>query len=216
MKKNIDLSLYFIADQALAHGRHLETIVNQAILGGVSAIQVRGKELSSRELTELARRIMSVGSKHGIPVIINDRVDVALAVNAQGVHLGQDDIPLLAARKILGTRKIIGISVHTIEEARKAEMGGADYAGVGTVFRTSSKKNIRGLIGIGGLSRLRSAVKIPVVAIGGIDAANARRIMETGVDGIAVLSAIMNSGDPKRTCKQITRIIRSANKTPST
>jgi thiamine-phosphate pyrophosphorylase len=208
MKRHIDFSLYFIADHALPGRRNISMIIEQAIAGGATVIQLRGKQMDTRSYIAWAVAVKCTTSEFKIPLIVNDRVDVAMAANADGVHLGQEDMPVATARKLLGKGKIIGISTHTAQEARSAEKAGADYVGAGTVFATSSKKNIRGLLGGDGLKRIRKAVTIPVVAIGGITAQNISEVMRSGVAGVAVISAILHSADPKQTCEIFQSIIR--------
>jgi thiamine-phosphate pyrophosphorylase len=207
MKNKIDLSLYFIVDRALAGRRNVEQIVRDALAGGVTAIQLREKHMSTKPLIAWANKLKAIVSEFGIPLIINDRIDVAVAVDADGVHLGQDDAPIDVARKLLGADKIIGLSAHTRKEALDAEKTGADYIGVGTVFSTSSKKDIQKIIGTSGLNRIRKNVSLPMVAIGGVNENNLTQVMKTGVDGVAIISAIMNSSNPKQTCLALRSVI---------
>ncbi len=208
MKKKIDFSLYFIADGALAGHRDLEKIIKGAIRGGVTAIQLREKNMGMRSFTAWAAAIKRITSDFHIPLIINDRVDAALAVGADGVHLGREDMPIRYARKLLGAGRIIGLSAHTLADAREAEEQGADYVGVGSVFPTSSKKNIRGILGIEGITAIRKKIKLSMIAIGGIDTLNISSVMQTGVDGAAVISAIINSENPRQTCELFRSVIQ--------
>jgi thiamine-phosphate pyrophosphorylase len=208
----IDFSLYFIADVAKAgSGRSFLGIIEQSLAGGVSIVQLRAKRLSTREFFDLAKEVKRITDKRKIPLIINDRVDIAMAAGAAGVHLGQDDMPLSMARKLLGKKKIIGTSVHTVAEAQRAERDGADYIGAGTVFPTISKQDIRGIIEPGGLNKICKKVAVPTLAIGGVSLSNVADVMRSGAAGIAVISAISDSNNPKRTSEQLKAIIHSFN-----
>ncbi|WP_294658297.1 thiamine phosphate synthase [uncultured Fusobacterium sp.] len=158
---------------------------------GVTIIQLREKTASKDEFLKLAKEVKGITDKYSIPLIINDNVEIAKAIDADGVHLGQSDEELTRAREILGDRKIIGISVGNVEEAKLAEKNGADYLGIGAVFYTDSKKDINEPMGIAGLKRIVKSVNIPNVAIGGIHLSNVKEVMETGTDGIAVISEIL-------------------------
>jgi thiamine-phosphate pyrophosphorylase len=194
----IDYSLYLVADTASAFGRDLPALVASAVEGGVTVVQLRSKALPLRDFLELAAWIKGPLDKAGLPLLINDRADVALACGAAGVHLGQDDLPLPEARRILGAERVIGVSVNTLEEALDAERAGADYVGLGPVFPTSTKETRLAVVGPEGVARLKAALTIPVVAIGGITAANAPSLARAGADGIAVVSAILGAADARR------------------
>lgn len=189
------LRLYLVTDRRLARGRGDEEVVTAALAGGVTAVQLRGKEMSTRELVAVGERLREITRRAGALFLVNDRLDVALAVEADGVHLGQDDLPLDRARRLAGRRFIIGISAENPREAQEAEAGGADYIGAGTVFPTGTKPDAGRPIGLDGLAAIVAAVKIPVVAIGGINAANAAAVLKTGATGIAVVSAIVAAAD---------------------
>lgn len=193
----VDYSLYLVTDRSFLRGRKLKNVVEDAIKGGVTLVQVREKDISTREFYKVALEVKEVTDKYKVPFIINDRIDIAQAVDADGVHLGQDDMPLTIARKILGEEKIIGISVGNVEEAKEAERDGADYVGIGAVFFTGSKKDIDTPIGVEGLKEIVDSINIPSVAIGGVNEENTADIMRTGTDGIAVISAILNNEDVK-------------------
>ncbi|MCP2519818.1 thiamine phosphate synthase [Candidatus Aminicenantes bacterium AC-335-K20] len=201
--KQVNWKLYFIADFETSKRRDLVWIVNEAVKGGATVVQLRAKSISTREFLDIGKKIHSFLKKKGIPFIINDRIDIALALDADGVHLGQNDMPLQIARKILGKEKIIGISVNNIEEAVEAENNGADYLGVGPVFPTTTKPDIRAPLGIEGLKKIRKKVKIPIVAIGGINENNIREVCSIGVDGVAVISAIVLSSDPCQSARKL-------------
>lgn len=189
------LLLYVIVDRAFSGGRGEEEVVAAAARGGATAVQLRSKEMTARQLYLTGLSLRTLTRQMGLLFIVNDRVDVALAVDADGVHLGQDDLPLEAARRLMGRRRIIGISVDTAEEARQAERGGADYLGAGPVFATPSKADAGPVMGPEGLRDICRAVRIPVVGIGGIGAHNARQVMEAGAAGVAVISAVVSAPD---------------------
>jgi len=192
------LKLYLITDRRFLRGRSLNESVEAAILGGVTAVQVREKDISSRQFFEISRSVKQITDYYGVPLIINDRIDIAQAVDAAGVHLGQSDLHMPVARKILGEEKIIGISAGNAAEAVEAEKYGADYVGIGAVFPTGSKSDAANPIGIEGLKDAVSSITIPSVAIGGINSDNARSVFGTGVNGISVISAILNSKDIRK------------------
>ncbi len=201
--KSIDWKLCLVADAEAAKGRYLLNLVEKAVDSGVTLVQLRAKELQTREFLQLALQTAKLLKEKNIPLIINDRIDIALACGAEGVHLGQDDIPLPYARKILGKKKRIGISVNTVNEAEEAEKGGADYLGVGPVYYTPSKRDLKAILGPSGLKIIREKVKIPLLAIGGINAENAREVMSCGVDGIAVISALMEAKDISEATREL-------------
>ena len=201
--KSINWKLYFIADFESAGGKDLVWVVKEAVKGGVGIVQLRVKTLSTHEFLNLGKEIHNFLKKKGIPFIVNDRIDIALALNADGVHLGQQDMPLSIARKLIGKSKLIGISVNNLKEALEAERGGGNYIGVGPVFPTSTKPDIRTPIGIEGLRKIRERVKIPVIAIGGINKSNAKIVYSAGINGVAVVSAILSSSNPMKSTQEI-------------
>lgn len=191
----LDYSLYLVTDRNILKGKPLYEAVEQAILGGVTLVQLREKDASTREFYKQALELKKITETYNIPLIINDRLDILQAVDAEGVHLGQSDMPLVAARNILGKNKIIGISVGSVEEALEAEKNGADYVGIGTIFFTGTKKDIDIPIGIEGLKSVYNSINIPAVAIGGINENNFREVLSTGIDGISVVSAIFGKNN---------------------
>jgi len=193
--KKIDWKLCLVADADFARGKNLLEKAVRSVQAGATLVQLRAKNLPAKEFLDLSLAMAVKLSKVKVPLIINDRLDVALAGQASGVHLGQDDMPLAYARTLLGHGRMIGISVATVEEARRAWHGGADYIGAGPVFATATKDSARPPIGLEGLRRIRAAVKLPLLAIGGINVENAGEVMKTGVAGIAVVSALMNAPD---------------------
>ena len=192
MKPKVDYSLYLCTDRELMSSDSIEEGVELAIKGGATIVQLREKQCLGREFLALARSVKEVTDAYEIPLIINDRVDIALAVDADGVHLGQNDIPAAAAREILGEHKIIGVSANNEDLALRAQKDGADYIGVGDVFGTSTKENTRH-VSMERLKSIRKTVKIPMVAIGGIHAGNIEQLRGTGIDGIAVISAVLGA-----------------------
>ncbi len=209
VRQNMDFTLYLVTDRRWLGERTLWDGVEEAILGGVTIVQLREKEISSKEYFELAQRVKEVTDRHDIPLIINDRIDIALAIDADGVHLGPEDLPVPIARKLLGDGKIIGSSAASVDEALLFQAQGADYLGVGAVFPTATKRGTE-KVGLEDLRGIKSAVRIPVVAIGGIKAENAKPVMETGVDGVAVVSAIMDQTDIREAARQLLSLLKGA------
>jgi thiamine-phosphate pyrophosphorylase len=202
--------LYLVTDRALCGGRPIGEVVRQAVQGGASCVQLREKDISTREFIELAQSVREILKPAGVPLIINDRVDVALAVGAEGVHIGQSDMPYETTRRLMGPSAIIGLSVETWEDVEKARALDADYLGVSPVFTTPTKKDTKGAWGIEGLARIRAFVKHPLVAIGGLNQENADAVVMAGADSIAVVSAICSSSDPLAQAKILSAIITEA------
>lgn len=193
--KNFDTTLYFITDSTSVPDEKFLTVVEEACKGGATIIQLREKEKSTREYMELAEKVHEVTKKYGIPLIIDDRVDVALAVDAEGVHLGQSDMPVAAARKLMGEEKIIGATTKTVPQALEAYKQGADYLGVGAIYPTTTKvKTV--LTSVETLSDIVKSVPIKVNAIGGLNKDNIYVLKGSGIDGICAVSAIMKADDP--------------------
>lgn len=201
----IDYSLYLVADAEFTAGRDLVGLIREAVRGGATIVQIRAKNLSSRDFLEIGLRAADLLARTGVPLLINDRVDIALASGAAGVHLGQEDMPVHLARRILGPDKLIGISVNTIGEALSAERDGADYVGAGPAHVTATKATALAVLGPEGIGRIKRAVRIPVVAIGGIGTANAAALAAAGADGIAVISAILGAPDARRAAEDLKR-----------
>ena len=203
-----DYSLYLVTDRGLLGKRELIPSITAAIKGGVRMLQLREKELATRDFFEVAREVKAVTDKYQVPLIINDRLDIALAVEASGLHVGQDDLPALLARKLLGPAKILGVSVTNLAEALQAQADGADYLGVGAVFPTGTKGDAA-QVGLDTLRLIKQEVNIPVVAIGGINAGNAGSIKALKVDGIAVISAILSQTDIEAATRELSGLMRS-------
>ena len=200
--KKIDYKLYLVTDRDVLKGRDLGKAVEDSILGGATIVQLREKDVTSREFYAIATKIKAITDKYNVPLIINDRLDIALAVGAFGVHIGQSDMPCIIARQVLGKDKIIGVSVHTLEEALEAEKDGADYLGCGAVFSTSTKKDATN-VSYDQLKEIKSRVKIPVVAIGGINEKNLAQLKETNIDGVAIVSAILGKENIKEATENL-------------
>jgi thiamine-phosphate pyrophosphorylase len=190
----LDFTLYLVTDRSLMSSSSLETAVEQAILGGCTMVQLREKDISSDEFYNLAISIKSITDKYEVPLIINDRVDIALAVDSAGVHIGQHDLPVSIVRRIIPKNMILGVSASTLQEAEKAVSDGADYLGVGAMFSTNTKTDAD-VVSMQTLLQIRKSVRIPIVAIGGIKKENASMFKAAGVDGLAVVSAIISQPD---------------------
>jgi thiamine-phosphate pyrophosphorylase len=209
-KRRIDYSLYLVTDRNLSRGRSTLEIVRAAVRGGVTCLQLREKTCSTREFIEEALKLKAFLDSSGVALIINDRVDVALAVAADGVHLGQSDMPLAAARSIVGDSMVIGISAESLRDAVEAESGGADYLGVSPIFVTPTKTDTAAPLGLAGLQAIRRAVKIPLVGIGGLNRGNAAEVVRSGADGVAVVSAIVAAEDSEQAARDLKREIDRA------
>ena len=204
---NINLSLYLVTDKSDDVEKFLNTI-EEAIKGGVTVVQIREKTAETLDFYNLALKVKEITSKYEVPLIINDRVDVALAIDADGVHVGQSDMPCDVTRKLIGADKILGVSAATIEEAKKAQNDGADYIGTGAVFPTSTKDDAP-KITKQDLKEIVESIDIPVVAIGGISKDNAHELIDTGIAGLSVVSAIMSSDNPKKSSEELLSIFNS-------
>jgi thiamine-phosphate pyrophosphorylase len=209
-KQKVDYSLYFVTDRALSLGRSNLEVIKAAVQGGVTLVQLREKEASTQEFYQQGLRIKDYLEGARIPLIINDRIDIVLALDADGVHLGQEDMPVDVAREILGPHKIIGASASTTDEAVAAESMGADYLGLSPIFVTTTKPELVAAIGMKGISFLKRAVKIPIVGIGSMNQSNAYQAVKMGLDGVAVVSAICSQEDPKTAAAAIkSEVIRA-------
>lgn len=197
-----DYSLYLVTNRLIMSTRTLGEAVEQAILGGCTMVQLREKDSSSSDFYALALELKRITDSYGVPLIINDRIDIAMAVGAAGVHIGQKDIPVKIARKLIGPDMLLGVSAGSVEEAIRAEKAGADYLGVGAMFPTRTKPDA-GWVSMEELSRIRQAVTIPIVVIGGISEKNAMLFRSMGVDGLAVVSAVIAKPDIKRSAEEL-------------
>jgi thiamine-phosphate pyrophosphorylase len=205
-----DLSLYLVTDRGLSRGRSTVDIVRAAVAGGVTCVQLREKSCGTREFVDEARAVRALLAGTGVPLIVNDRIDVALAVGADGVHLGQTDMLIADARRLTGPGMLIGISAECLEDAVRAQAEGADYIGVSPVFSTPTKTDTAPPLGLDGIAAIRAAVSLPLVGIGGIGPANAAAVIRAGCDGIAVVSAIVSAADPRKAAAELkTTILRA-------
>lgn len=203
-----EYGLYLVTDQFDLDEDEFLNVIEQSILGGVSIVQIREKTSTTKDFYELAKKCKKITDKYDVPLIINDRLDIAQAIDAAGVHLGQDDMPCEIARCILGPDKTIGISAHTYEEALNAQEDGADYLGVGAIIETSTKKDAN-MATPDELQKIKENIEIPTIAIGGIKESNAKEIVNTyDFDGIAVVSAIMLSDNPRKTSEKFVNEIQ--------
>lgn len=205
-----DLGVYLVTDRGALGGRDLFSVVGRAVAGGVRLVQLREKRAATREFVELARGLVALLRPLGARLIINDRVDVALAVDADGVHVGQDDMHPADVRALLGPGKIVGLSVTGEDEARAARGEPVDYLGAGPVFATMTKLDAGAPQGLTGLARMLALAEVPVVAIGAVTAANAASVMATGTSGVAVVSAICSADDPLAAAKALRSIVDAA------
>lgn len=205
MKPAIDYSIYLVTDEACLHGRPLLKCVEEALAAGVTLVQYRAKAADGGVLYTEACKLKELCDKYSVPLIINDRLDIALAVGAAGVHLGQDDLPCAVARRLLGEKFIIGVSAHNPAEAVQAVSEGADYLGCGAVFGTATKHDVAKL-GLENLRAIRKAVAVPMVGIGGITADNYAEVLATGADGAAIVSGILAQDDIGAVVKKLVAI----------
>ena len=204
MKPNIDYTLYLVTDREIMSTEKLEIAVEQAILGGCTVIQLREKNCSSLEFFEIAISIKEITDRYQIPLIINDRIDIALAVDASGVHIGQSDMPARIVRKLIGNNKILGVSASNFEEAMKAYKDDADYLGVGAMFITDTKKDVR-FTSMDELAQIRKYIALPIVVIGGINKTTIPIFKGIDVNGFAMVSAIISQPDIKAAAQNLTR-----------
>lgn len=207
MPGKTDLSLYLVTDRSQTGARSLEQIVEAAIAGGVTIVQLREKRCNSREFYDLAISLKPILKFYRVPLIINDRVDIALACHAEGVHIGQHDLPYSIVRQVLGNERIIGLSVENILQAEEANQWDVDYIGVSPVFSTPTKTDTAPPLGLEGLREITRISKHPAVAIGGINLENTREIITAGADGVAVVSAIMSSENVTESASRFKTII---------
>jgi thiamine-phosphate pyrophosphorylase len=202
-------TLYVILDRVAARGRDLETVLEAAIAGGVRMVQLREKEWPSGQLLPIAERMRERCRRAGVTFIVNDRLDMALAVDADGVHLGQDDLPSRAARPLLRRGMLLGRSTHSLAQARAAQAEGADYVAVGSMFPTASKPDFE-LVGPELIRTVRREITVPLVGIGGITLENLAEVILAGADGVAVISAVCAADDPAVATRRFLDAIEAA------
>ena len=205
--KKLDLSLYLVTDKSDDVEKFLNTI-EEAIKGGVTVVQIREKTADTLDFYNLALKVKEITTKYNVPLIINDRVDIALAIDADGVHVGQSDMPCDVTRRLIGKDKILGVSAATVDEAQKAEKDGADYIGTGAVFPTATKDDAPSVTKEE-LKEVVDSIEIPVVAIGGINLKNAHELTDTGIAGLSVVSAIISADNPKKASQELLNIFNS-------
>jgi thiamine-phosphate pyrophosphorylase len=211
---NVDLRVYALLDPAVSGGRKLDELAH-LVAGAATLVQLRDKHGSTRKMIEEARAIQQVLGAVDIPLLINDRVDVALAAEADGVHIGQDDISAEDARLLLGSTAIIGLSIKSIEQAKAAPLEALDYVAIGGVFGTTSKENVAKPVGLAGLRQIAEAIRardpsMPICAIAGINAGNAAEAIEAGADGVAVISALSLAPDPAKATRELREVVDRA------
>jgi thiamine-phosphate pyrophosphorylase len=208
--KDFNLDLHLVTDRGLSCGRPLLEIVRAAVAGGVSVVQLREKDCSIRDFLDLGRAVAAELKGRSVPLIINDRVDIALAIGADGVHLGQSDMPYKMARMLLGPEALIGLSVESVADALAAEHLDVAYLGISPVYSTATKTDLKQPLGLDGIRDIQAISRHRLVAIGGIHAKNTRSILDAGAHGVAVVSAICSAADPAQAARQIRLQISAA------
>jgi len=201
--KNINYDLYLVTDRELSLGRSLVEVIKAAVDGGVTIVQLREKDCTTRDFLQVAQEVAGFLKPLNIPLIINDRVDIALAVGADGLHIGQSDMPYEIARKLMGADAIIGLSVENVQDAIEAEELDVDYLGLSPIFSTPTKTDIKHELGLEGIRKIKEISRHKLVAIGGINLSNTKAIIAAGADGIAVVSAICSADDPKKAAEEL-------------
>lgn len=209
-----DLSLYLVTDRSLSLGRPLVEVVEEAVRGGVTMVQLREKDASTIEFYNLAMQLKGCLHHYNIPLIINDRLDIALACDAEGLHIGQSDMPYAMARKLLGKDKIIGLSVENVQDAIEANSLDVDYIGISPVFSTPTKTDTAVALGLEGVREIMDISHHPGVGIGGINLTNAADIIKAGANGISFVSAIMSAENPEESARQLKTIINKTRNCP--
>jgi len=210
MRSPLDLRLYVLLDPVHTRGRPLADVAARAIAGGATLLQVRAKRASTGELMSLTEDVLAVARPAGVPVLVNDRLDIALAAGADGVHVGADDLPVAAARAVLGPDGILGFSAATAADAVRGARDGADYLGAGDVFGTATKADAGAPIGLGGLAAVAAATALPVVAIGAVGPSNAADAIRAGARGVAVISAVAGAADVAAAARALRGIVDGA------
>ena len=207
--QNLKLDLHLVTDRGLARGRELVEIVRAAVAGGVTVVQLREKNCSTRDFLELGRALLAELKPCAVPLLINDRVDIALAIGADGVHIGQSDMPYALARKLLGPAAIIGLSVESLADALAAEPLDVAYLGLSPVFSTATKTDLQPPLGLEGIRAIQAVSRHKLVAIGGVNAENVQSICAAGAQGVAVVSAICSAADPLQASRDLCQRIKS-------
>jgi thiamine-phosphate pyrophosphorylase len=202
----IDWAVCIITDRTAVGNRALSDVVRAAVAGGATLVQFRDKNTDTRDMVEMGRVLHEITLAAEVPLLVNDRIDVALAIGAEGVHVGQDDMPAPLARQLIGPQRILGVSAENVAQAQQAEQEGADYLGVGAVFATPSKADANAPIGLEGLAEVVRSTTLPVLAIGGVTPDNTPAVMQAGAAGIAVIAAVMSAADPEAAARQLRRL----------
>ncbi len=210
MRPGLDLSLYLITDRTLSGVRGIRSIVLDAVRGGATLVQLRDPDAKTGALVVEARALVSLLRPRGVPLIVNDRVDIALAADADGIHVGQSDMDPLDARVLIGPDRILGLSITSEADLERADLSVVDYLGVGPVYATSTKADAAPPMAIGGLAAIAARTGLPVVAIGGLHAGNAADAIAAGAKGIAVVSAICGAPDPESAARELAEVVRAA------
>jgi thiamine-phosphate pyrophosphorylase len=213
-RRRFDPSLYLVTDPAQGGGRPLAEVVAAAVQGGVTLVQLRDKAAGGRALLEQARALQALLTPRGVPLIVNDRVDVAVAAGAAGCHVGQSDLPAAAARALLGPDAILGVSLDAVDQVAAVDPDAVDYVAHGPFAVTATKADAGGPVGAEGLAAVRRRTPLPLVAIGGIDATNAGLAIGAGADGVAIVSAIMAAADPAAAARELLAAITAARPGP--
>jgi thiamine-phosphate pyrophosphorylase len=210
MHRHKPIALMLVTDRELCGPRRVEDVVMQAIAGGVDCVQLREKQLGTRRFVEQALRLKQTLRSTGVPLIINDRLDVALAAEADGIHLGQEDMPVPIARQLLGASAIIGLSVENWADVEKAQELDVAYLGVSPIFKTPTKTDTKGAWGLEGLARIQAFSRHPLIGIGGLNQANIAEVVTAGAHGVAVVSAICSAQDPTQAAKELLLCVEAA------
>lgn len=205
----MQLELYAILDRAASRGRDPEEVLEAVIAGGCGMVQLREKEWPTRQLLPLALTLRDRARKAGVTFIVNDRLDVALAVDADGLHVGQDDLPAPMARRLLRPGMLLGVSSHTLDQARQAQADGADYVAVGAIYPTGTKQAFQ-LVGVEFVRQVRREIRVPLIAIGGITLDNVAEVIRAGADGVAVISALSQASDTAQAAREFLERVRAA------
>lgn len=213
MRPPFRLDLYLVTDRRLCAGRGIERVVAEAAAGGVTMVQLRDDDTPAPELIDLARRLKALLAPLGVPFIVNNRLEVALAAGADGVHVGQSDTPAAEARARLGPTALLGLSITDTAQLASVDSVAVDYLGVGPIFATATKADAAPPMGLGGLAATRARTALPIVAIGGITGANTREVIGTGADGIAVVSAICAASAPEAASRELRALVDGAKAT---
>jgi thiamine-phosphate pyrophosphorylase len=204
------LELYVIIDESLLVSRHAEEVLEQVARGGADAVQFRAKRLSKRQYYEKAVALLPLARHNNVPFFVNDHLDLAVAISADGIHLGQNDLPCNAARRLIPREMLLGISTHSIDQAARAAGDGADYIAVGPIFPTTTKEDPEAVVGTEMITAIRERVgPVPLIAIGGINAENVAGVIRSGADAVAVASAVVLAGDPQSAARELKQKIRS-------